>query len=176
YLFSRLPHLKKTVSSSFVRARLHLRPPMAAAAAGATPATARKALASTTSALLSSSPALRRRSLSCSAASAATAPRIAQQPPDLLRWVQREGGFVHPALRVADHLEYGLGVSATAADGIIPPGAVLIDLPGRIPLRLRRPADAADALLMQLADRVPGIGPSDYLPLVRYMFWNNVVA
>uniref|UniRef100_A0A453PIA7 Rubisco LSMT substrate-binding domain-containing protein n=3 Tax=Aegilops tauschii subsp. strangulata TaxID=200361 RepID=A0A453PIA7_AEGTS len=140
---------------SFVRARLHLRPPMAAAAAGATPATARKALASTTSALLSSSPALRRRSLSCSAASAATAPRIAQQPPDLLRWVQREGGFVHPALRVADHLEYGLGVSATAADGIIPPGAVLIDLPGRIPLRLRRPADAADALLMQLADRVP---------------------
>ncbi|XP_020170090.1 uncharacterized protein [Aegilops tauschii subsp. strangulata] len=128
---------------------------MAAAAAGATPATARKALASTTSALLSSSPALRRRSLSCSAASAATAPRIAQQPPDLLRWVQREGGFVHPALRVADHLEYGLGVSATAADGIIPPGAVLIDLPGRIPLRLRRPADAADALLMQLADRVP---------------------
>ncbi|KAF7090897.1 hypothetical protein CFC21_093576 [Triticum aestivum] len=128
---------------------------MAAAAAGATPATARKALASTTSALLSSSPALRRRSLSCSAASAATAPRIAQQPPDLLRWVQREGGFVHPALRVADHPEYGLGVSATAADGIIPPGAVLIDLPGRIPLRLRRPADAADALLMQLADRVP---------------------
>ncbi|KAM3225250.1 hypothetical protein ACQJBY_058163 [Aegilops geniculata] len=128
---------------------------MAAAAAGATPATARKALASTTSALLSSSLALRRRSLSCSAASAATAPRIAQQPPDLLRWVQREGGFVHPALRVADHPEYGLGVSATAADGVIPPGDVLIDLPGRIPLRLRRPADAADALLMQLADRVP---------------------
>ncbi|XBI48348.1 hypothetical protein VPH35_112113 [Triticum aestivum] len=128
---------------------------MAAAAAGATPATARKALASTTSALLSSSPALRRRSLSCSAASAATAPRIAQQPPDLLRWVQREGGFVHPALRVADHPEYGLGVSATAADGVIPPGAVLIDLPGRIPLRLRHPADAADAVLMQLADRVP---------------------
>ncbi|XP_048535820.1 actin-histidine N-methyltransferase [Triticum urartu] len=128
---------------------------MAAAAAGATPATARKALASTTSALLSSSFALRRRSLSCSAASGATAPRIAQQPPDLLRWVQREGGFVHPALRVADHPEYGLGVSATAADGVIPPGAVLIDLPGRIPLRLRRPADAADAVLMQLADRVP---------------------
>ncbi|XP_044952995.1 actin-histidine N-methyltransferase [Hordeum vulgare subsp. vulgare] len=128
---------------------------MAAAAAGVTPATARKVLASTTSALLSSSPALRRRSLSCSAASAATAPRIAQQPPDLLRWVQREGGFVHPALRVSDHPEYGLGVSATAADGVIPPGAVLIDLPGRIPLRLRRPADAADAVLMQLADQVP---------------------
>nr|BAK03360.1 predicted protein [Hordeum vulgare subsp. vulgare] len=128
---------------------------MAAAAAGVTPATARKVLASTTSALLSSSPALRRRSLSCSAASAATAPRIAQQPPDLLRWVQREGGFVHPALRVSDHPEYGLGVSATAADGAIPPGAVLIDLPGRIPLRLRRPADAADAVLMQLADQVP---------------------
>ncbi|KAI4981786.1 hypothetical protein ZWY2020_022278 [Hordeum vulgare] len=97
---------------------------------GVTPTTARKVLASTPSALLSSSPALRRRSLSCSAASAATAPRIAQQPPDLLR------------------------VSATA-DSVIPPGAVLIDLPGRIPLRLRRPADAADAVLMQLADQVP---------------------
>lgn len=62
---------------------------------------------------------------------------------------------MHPALRVSDHPEYGLGVSATAADGVIPPGAVLIDLPGRIPLRLRRPADAADAVLMQLADQVP---------------------
>uniref|UniRef100_A0ACD5Z548 Uncharacterized protein n=1 Tax=Avena sativa TaxID=4498 RepID=A0ACD5Z548_AVESA len=127
---------------------------MAAAAAGATPATARKALLSTTSTLLSSSLARSRRSLSCAAASA-TAPRIAQQPPDLFRWVQREGGFVHPALRVADHPEYGLGVSATVADGVIPPGAVLIDLPGRIPLRLRRPVDAADAVLMQLADQVP---------------------
>jgi hypothetical protein len=72
---------------------------------------------------------------------------------------------VHPALCVADHPEYGLGVSATAADGVIPPGAVLIDLPGRIPLRLRRPADAADAVLMQLADQVPGNGSSGTITL-----------
>lgn len=127
----------------------------AAAAAGATPATARKALLTTTATLLSSSVARSRRSLSCSAAAASAAPRIAPQPPDLLRWVQREGGFVHPALRVVDHPEHGLGVSAAAAEGDIPPGDVLIALPGRLPLRLRRPAGAADAVLVQLADQVP---------------------
>ncbi|EEE57758.1 hypothetical protein OsJ_08284 [Oryza sativa Japonica Group] len=127
----------------------------AAAAAGATPATARKALLTTTATLLSSSLARSRRSLSCSAAAASAAPRIAPQPPDLLRWVQREGGFVHPALRVVDHPEHGLGVSAAAAEGDIPPGDVLIALPGRLPLRLRRPAGAADAVLVQLADQVP---------------------
>uniref|UniRef100_A0A0E0NKL9 SET domain-containing protein n=1 Tax=Oryza rufipogon TaxID=4529 RepID=A0A0E0NKL9_ORYRU len=126
----------------------------AAAAAGATPATARKALLTTTATLLSSSLARSRRSLSCSAAAASAAPRIAPQPPDLLRWVQREGGFVHPALRVVDHPEHGLGVSAAAAEGDIPPGDVLIALPGRLPLRLRRPAGAADAVLVQLADQV----------------------
>jgi hypothetical protein len=93
---------------------------MAAAAAGATPATARKTLFTTTVTLLSSSlthssgNGSRSRSLSCSAASAA-APRLAPQPPDLVRWVQREGGFVHPALRVANHPEHGLGVSAAAS-------------------------------------------------------------
>uniref|UniRef100_J3LGT5 SET domain-containing protein n=1 Tax=Oryza brachyantha TaxID=4533 RepID=J3LGT5_ORYBR len=127
----------------------------AAAAAGATPATARKALVTKTATLLSSSLARSRRSLSCSAAAASAAPRIAPQPPDLLRWVQREGGFVHPALRVVDHPEHGLGVSAAAAEGDIPPGDVLIALPGRLPLRLRRPAAAADAVLTQLADQVP---------------------
>jgi hypothetical protein len=62
---------------------------------------------------------------------------------------------VHPALRVVDHPEHGLGVSAAAAEGDIPPGDVLIALPGRLPLRLRRPAGAADAVLVQLADQVP---------------------
>ncbi|WVZ73778.1 hypothetical protein U9M48_022054 [Paspalum notatum var. saurae] len=129
---------------------------MAAAAAGATPATARKTLFTTTATLLSSSLARsnRRRSLSCAASSAA-APRLAPQPPDLVRWVQREGGFVHPALRVVDHLEHGLGVSAVAGEGDIPPGDVLIALPGRLPLRLRRPAGTADDLLVQLAQQVP---------------------
>lgn len=131
---------------------------MAAAAAGATPATARKILFTTTSTLLSSSlTRSTRRSLACSAASTA-APRLAPQPPDLVRWVQREGGFVHPALRVSDHPEHGLGVSAAAADGDIPPGEVLITLPGRLPLRLRRPTGAADDLLVQLAQQVPGNG------------------
>ncbi|CAL5055741.1 unnamed protein product [Urochloa decumbens] len=130
---------------------------MAAAAAGATPATARKALFTTTATLLSSSLIRRscgRRSLSCSAAAAA-APRLAPQPPDLVRWVQREGGFVHPALRVTDHPEHGLGIAAAEADGDIPPGDVLIALPGRLPLRLRRPTGAADEVLVQLAQQVP---------------------
>ncbi|KAF8775920.1 hypothetical protein HU200_004055 [Digitaria exilis] len=131
---------------------------MAAAAAGATPATARKNLFATTATLLSSS--LTRssrgsRSISCSAAFAASSPRLGPQPPDLVRWVQREGGFVHPALRVTDHPEHGLGVSAAAADGDISPGDVLITLPGRIPLRLRRPTGAADDVLVQLAQQVP---------------------
>ena len=137
---------------------------MAAAAAGATPATARKTLFTATATLFSSSltrgsrgRGRGRRNLSCSAAAA---PRLAPQPPDLVRWVQREGGFVHPALRVTDHPEHGLGVSAAAADGDIPPGDVLITLPGRLPLRLRRPTSAADDLLVQLAQQVPGNGLS----------------
>jgi len=139
---------------------------MAAAAAGATPATARKTLFTTTVTLLSSSlthssgNGSRSRSLSCSAASAA-APRLAPQPPDLVRWVQREGGFVHPALRVANHPEHGLGVSAAASDGGIPLGDVLIALPGRLPLRLRRPTGAADDVLVRLAQQVPGNVLSD---------------
>lgn len=130
---------------------------MAAAAAGATPATARKTLFATTVTLLSSSltRSSSRRSLSCCAAPA-PAPRLAQQPPDLVRWVQREGGFVHPVLRVANHPEHGLGVSAAAADGAIPLGDVLIALPGRLPLRLHRPTGAADDVLVQLAQQVPG--------------------
>ncbi|CAN6253380.1 unnamed protein product [Urochloa humidicola] len=130
---------------------------MAAAAAGATPATARKALFTTTATLLSSSlirGSRGRRSLSCSAA-AAVVPRLAPQPPDLVRWVQREGGFVHPSLRVTDHPEHGLGVAAAAADGDIPRGDVLIALPGRLPLRLRRPTGDADEVLVQLAQQAP---------------------
>jgi hypothetical protein len=134
---------------------------MAAAATGATPATARKILFTTSSTLLSSSFARSRRGLSCSAA-AIDAPRIAQQPPDLVRWVQREGGFVHPALRVANHQEHGLGVSAGAADGDIPPGELLIALPGRLPLRLRRPTGTADDVLVQLAKQVPGKAFSEH--------------
>lgn len=134
---------------------------MAAAAAGFTPATARKALFTTTVTLLSSSlsrraSSIRSRNLSCSAAFTA-ATRLAPQPPDLVRWVQREGGFVHRALRVANHPEHGLGVSvsAAAAYGDIPFGDVLIALPSQLPLRLRRPTSAADDVLVQLAQQVP---------------------
>jgi hypothetical protein len=141
--------------------------PMAAAAAGFTPATARKALFTTTVTLLSSSlsrraSSIRSRNLSCSAAFTA-ATRLAPQPPDLVRWVQREGGFVHRALRVANHPEHGLGISASsaAAYGDIPIGDVLIALPSQLPLRLRRPTSAADDVLVQLAQQVPGNVLSD---------------
>ncbi|GJN22188.1 hypothetical protein PR202_gb09734 [Eleusine coracana subsp. coracana] len=138
---------------------------MAAAATGATPATARKTLFTTTSTLLSSSLARTQRKLSCSAATA-DAPRIAPHPPDLVRWVQREGGFIHPALCVANHQEYGLGVSTGAIEGDIPPGELLIALPGRLPLRLRRPTSAADDVLLQLAKQVRGKALPDLIASV----------
>ncbi|WOL06603.1 histone-lysine N-methyltransferase setd3 isoform X1 [Canna indica] len=85
----------------------------------------------------------------------AAASRLVPQPPDLIHWLRREGGFVHPKLRIADRDPYGLGVVATDE---IPSGTELIALPTHVPLRFDRAPEAADgahSTLMELAQRIP---------------------
>ncbi|XP_018674377.2 uncharacterized protein LOC135671363 isoform X2 [Musa acuminata AAA Group] len=100
-----------------------------------------------------------RRPLTCRAtASAATASRLVPHPSDLIRWVRREGGFVHPNLRIADGDPYGLGVVATNE---IPPGSELIALPSHLLLRFDQSpesdggCDGPHSTLVELARRVP---------------------
>ncbi|THU54762.1 hypothetical protein C4D60_Mb10t28570 [Musa balbisiana] len=100
-----------------------------------------------------------RRPLTCRAtASAATASRLVPHPSDLIGWVRREGGFVHPNLRIADGDPYGLGVVATNE---IPPGSELIALPSHLLLRFDRSpesdggCDGPHSTLVELARRVP---------------------
>ncbi|TXG57040.1 hypothetical protein EZV62_018353 [Acer yangbiense] len=72
--------------------------------------------------------------------------RIVPHPPDLLKWVKREGGFVHQALKISpqqqDDTTYGLGLVASQD---IPKGSLLISLPHHIPLKFE--ADDADSRL-----------------------------
>ncbi|XP_020269603.1 fructose-bisphosphate aldolase-lysine N-methyltransferase, chloroplastic isoform X2 [Asparagus officinalis] len=86
-----------------------------------------------------------RRPLTCSAA------RLVPQPPDLMRWVRREGGFVHPSLKIADHTSHGLGLLSTEP---IADGSDLIALPDHLPLRFD-PQDEPESALGRLAARVP---------------------
>lgn len=108
-----------------------------------------------------------RRRLMCRAA----ASRLVPDPPDLVRWVRLEGGFVHPNITVADRGPYGLGVVAT---GDIQPGSELIALPSHLPLffeRCPRNDDGgAHSTLMQLALRIPGTEVSSLTVLLR-VFW-----
>ncbi|KAK3222229.1 hypothetical protein Dsin_009254 [Dipteronia sinensis] len=80
--------------------------------------------------------------------------RLVRHPPDLLKWVKREGGFVHQALKISpqqqDDNTYGLGLVASQD---IPKGSLLISLPHHIPLKCD--ADAADSVLLNLARQVP---------------------
>ncbi|KAK8923420.1 hypothetical protein KSP39_PZI019559 [Platanthera zijinensis] len=84
----------------------------------------------------------------------ASASRLVPQPPDLVHWVRREGGFVHPKLRIANQGPDGLGLSALSE---IPGGSELIILPGHIPLRFQRSVDPHDfdSALIQLSKRIP---------------------
>ncbi|CAA7395689.1 unnamed protein product [Spirodela intermedia] len=119
-------------------------------------ATASKLLLTATADFLSSSTcSLRhRRALTVSAS---RYPRIAPFPQDLVGWVKREGGFVHPKLKIADGGEYGLTLVASED---IPRGSRLVALPERLTLRLRWSqdddcADRPDSPLSQLVKRVP---------------------
>ncbi|KAI0492984.1 hypothetical protein KFK09_027260 [Dendrobium nobile] len=91
-----------------------------------------------------------RRLLTCSASSS----RLVLHPPDLVQWVRREGGFVHPKLRIANQGSDGLGVSSLSE---IPAGADLITLPSHIPLRLQHSdePDERDSVLTQLSGKIP---------------------
>lgn len=100
--------------------------------------------------------------LSCAAATAVAtashAGRLVHHPPDLIKWVRRERGFVHQAVRIAPSSDScGLGLVASQD---IPKGSDLITLPHHIPLRFSslesEGADAPESVLVNLAGQVPG--------------------
>ena len=102
------------------------------------------------------------RPLTCAAATAtATAchpGRLVPHPPDLIKWVRREGGFVHQAVTIAPSADScGLGLVASQD---IPKGSDLIALPHHIPLRFSslesEGVDTIDSVLVNLARQVPG--------------------
>ncbi|KAL7149527.1 hypothetical protein ABFS83_05G046900 [Erythranthe nasuta] len=101
------------------------------------------------------------RPIACAAASAFINPsRLASQPPDLIKWVRREGGFVHHSIKIA-YLEEdkpngsgsGLGLGLVATDDI-PKGSDLITLPDHIPLRFES-KDGEPSTLTDLARHIP---------------------
>ncbi|KAL6187532.1 hypothetical protein ACLB2K_038930 [Fragaria x ananassa] len=99
------------------------------------------------------------RPFSCAAAASASASypgRLAPHPPDLIKWVRREGGFVHEAVKIAQDASFGLGLVATDE---IPKGSELVVLPEHVPLRFGSlesdGGDGADAVLANLARQVP---------------------
>ncbi|XP_076953512.1 uncharacterized protein LOC143627617 [Bidens hawaiensis] len=65
-------------------------------------------------------------------AAAAVTPRLVPTPPDIIKWVKKEGGFVHPLIRIADFGPLGLGLVASEE---IPKGSDLIALPEHVPLK-----------------------------------------
>lgn len=93
------------------------------------------------------------RPLTCSA-SASHPTRLVPHAPDLIKWVRREGGFVHEAVKIAQDELNGLGLAA--ADKI-PQGSDLIALPHHVPLRFRSDGgNVAEPVLADLASKVPG--------------------
>ncbi|XP_031271617.1 actin-histidine N-methyltransferase [Pistacia vera] len=82
--------------------------------------------------------------------------RLVPQPPDLLKWVKKEGGFVHQAVKISqqqDDDSYGLGLVASQD---IPKGSLLIALPDYVPLRFESDAgDEAHSVFVNLARQVP---------------------
>ncbi|CAN6549664.1 unnamed protein product [Malus baccata var. baccata] len=95
------------------------------------------------------------RPLTC-AASASYPARLVPHPPDLIKWVRREGGFVHEAVKIAQDSSFGLGLVASEE---IPKGSELIVLPEHVPLRFGSiesdGGDGVDSVLDDLARLVP---------------------
>ncbi|KAL2545867.1 Rubisco methyltransferase family protein [Forsythia ovata] len=84
--------------------------------------------------------------------------RMVPQPPDLIKWVKREGGFVHQSIKIAQLEEgsNGLGLGLVVSENI-PKGSDLIALPRHIPLKFEA-ADAEDgahSALVNIARHVP---------------------
>ncbi|KAK6122415.1 hypothetical protein DH2020_043857 [Rehmannia glutinosa] len=97
------------------------------------------------------------RPLAYAAASASFYPsRLVPQPPDLIKWVRREGGFVHHSIKIAyleEEKPNGLGLGLVASEDI-PKGSDLISLPQHIPLRFEA-KDGESSTLIALARQVP---------------------
>ncbi|KAH6792690.1 Rubisco methyltransferase family protein [Perilla frutescens var. hirtella] len=98
---------------------------------------------------------IHRRPLASAAASAFLRPaRLVPQPPDLIKWVRREGGFVHQSIKIAFLEEdkpngLGLGLGLVASENISK-GSDLIILPHHIPLRF-----GESSALTHLAQHIP---------------------
>ncbi|XP_060196445.1 uncharacterized protein LOC132625867 isoform X1 [Lycium barbarum] len=83
--------------------------------------------------------------------------RLVPQPPDLIKWVKTEGGFVHKSIKIAQERDcFGLGLVATED---IPKGSDIIALPQHIPLKFVSEnsvdVDGAHSALIKLAQHVP---------------------
>ncbi|XP_075660189.1 uncharacterized protein LOC142630018 [Castanea sativa] len=92
-----------------------------------------------------------RRALTCAAkASAAYPARLVPHPPDLIKWVRKEGGFVHQAVKIAQQHEETIGLGLVASEDI-PKGSDLIALPHHIPLSF----EFDHSVLSNLARKVP---------------------
>ncbi|GAV61915.1 SET domain-containing protein/Rubis-subs-bind domain-containing protein [Cephalotus follicularis] len=97
------------------------------------------------------------RPLTCAATATVSYPsRLVPHPPDLVKWVTGEGGFVHQGVKISQDATNGLGLIASQE---IPKGSLLISLPHRLPLKFSPLAinggDGAGAVLVNLARRVP---------------------
>ncbi|KAG7032561.1 Histone-lysine N-methyltransferase setd3 [Cucurbita argyrosperma subsp. argyrosperma] len=95
-------------------------------------------------------------SASMASVSPSLSSRLVPHPPDLIKWVRREGGFVHQSLKIAQDGDTGLGLLASDH---IPKGSELIVLPHNLPLRFDSPeagdTEEADSILVNLARQVP---------------------
>lgn len=73
-------------------------------------------------------------------------------PPDLLKWVRKEGGFVHESIKIAQVPSYGL---ALVASHDIPQGSDLIALPPHLPLKFDDFDDGSSPICTDLSHHIP---------------------
>ncbi|KAK3043109.1 hypothetical protein RJ639_001224 [Escallonia herrerae] len=93
------------------------------------------------------------RSLAGSASPTSPYPeRLAPRPPDLVKWVRVEGGFVRQSITITQVDPYGLGLVATDE---IPKGSDLIALPDHLPMRFESNGARDSAVLASLVGQVP---------------------
>ncbi|KAK4736356.1 hypothetical protein R3W88_000053 [Solanum pinnatisectum] len=93
------------------------------------------------------------RPLTCAAAVYPS--RLVAQPPNLIKWVKSEGGFVHKSIKIAQADSFGLGLVASED---IPKGSDLIALPQHIPLKFDGSSSESEnshSALIKLAYHVP---------------------
>ncbi|CAL5215226.1 unnamed protein product [Lathyrus oleraceus] len=106
-------------------------------------------------AMLMSSSLSHVRPLTCASSS-----RLVSHPHDLVKWVKREGGFVHRAVKIAQPDSGGLGLGlGLVAKEEIPIGTDLIVLPQHLPLHFtsfhQDQKNDENSVLLQLSSHVP---------------------